>query len=971
MTAAVRGLTALCCLLIPAVAVAQQTGALSGRVVDSADLPLPGVTVEARSIVLPAPRVTVTEANGEYRLPALPPGDYTITFALSGMQSVERPAIVQLAQTTVVDAVLGVAGVAETVTVTASASLIDRTSAELTSAVSSEQIQSLPIGQQYRDLVKLIPGVQVSNDTIRGPSAGGSGQDNVYQFDGVNVTLPLFGTLSAEPSSHDIAQVTTVKGGARAVDFERSGGFTIDSVSKSGTSRLSGMLSFQLQNAAMVAEQASGVNSRYESDRTWTTLNIGGPLLRDRLYFYGSYYRPENRRNNPSNLYGELPEYKSTRNEGFGKVTYTPRAALLVNLSYRGSDRTDTGDTFAQNASATSGSGSEAQQHIAIAEGSWVINNRSHATFKYTSYRLDTQGRPDSISSVSASQVIGTPIDLTRLDQIGRFTVPLPIAGQTAFNDYIQPLIDRYGYVQNGARVGGGIVGYGLQFDDIDFFRDSVEAGYNITLGTNVQHDLHVGYQTYRDGEDLLRSSNGWGLITVPGGRISFQGTPIYYTAAFQQQGVGAVPTIHSEYHSHSFEFNDTIRWGSVTVNAGVLASNDSLFGQGLREDGSATLTGFRSAPGTKYEMLDIPFTRMIQPRLSTTWAYNGQDTIFASYARYNPAASSLPRAASWDRNLATTINAHFDANGVMFATTPVTSSAGKLFVDDITPRSVDEIMVGTSRQFSPSWTGRLYGRYRAGRHFWEDTNNNARVVYDPPAGVPRELYIPDIVERLQEIGTGGSVASFIIAELEDAYTDYYDVSLESEWRGSNSFIRGSYTWSRYEGNFDQDNSTLANDDNVFIGSSFIADDAGRQLWNFRDGRMRGDRPHMLKLYGYRSLPWNANIGAFAFAQSGHPWEVWSYEPYIALTTNTSDTSRFAEPAGSRRTDPHYQLDLNYTQNIELGGRLTLQLSADLFNVFNKQTGYSPQPGFHNSAFGQPRVFWDPRRLQAAARLLF
>ena len=970
MKVVLRALVALCILAGPVSAYAQQTGALSGRVADSSNLALPGVTVEARSEVLPSPRVTVTEANGEYRLPALPPGNYTVVFTLSGMQSVERAAIVQLAQNTVVDATLGVAGVSETVTVTASASLLDRTSAELTSAVSAEQIQSLPIGQQYRDLVKLIPGVQVSNDAVRGPSAGGSGQDNVYQFDGVNVTLPLFGTLSAEPASHDIAQVTTVKGGARAVDFERSGGFTIDSVSRSGTSRLSGMVSFQIQNAAMVAEQASGVASRYESDRTWTTMNLGGPVVRDQLLFYGSYYRPENRRKNPSNLYGDLPEFKSTRNEGFGKLTYTPLSSLLINVSYRGSDRTDTGDTFAANASATTGSGSAARQRIGIAEGSWIINNRSHATFKYTSFRLDTDGQPDFVSPVGASQVVGTRLDLTGLDQSGRFSVPLPIAGQTAFNDFIQPLIDRYGYVQNSVAVGGGIVGYGQQFDDIDFFRDSIEGGYNITLGTGITHDLHVGYQIYQDGEDIIRSSNGWGLITAPGGRISFQGTPIYFTAAFQQQGTGSVPAIHSEYSSQSIEVNDTMRWRNVTVNVGLLASNDSLYGQGLREDSSSS-AGFRSSPGTKYEMLDIPFSKMLQPRVSATWAYNDRDTIFASYARYNPAASSLPRAASWDRNLATTINAHFDASGVLFATTPFASSTGKLFVADVTPRSVDEVMAGTSRQFNLSWTGRVYARYRAGRHFWEDTNNNARVVFDPPPGVARELYIPDLVQQMQDIGTPGTAGSFIIAELDDAYTDYYEVSFESEWRGQGAFVRGSYTWSRYEGNFDQDNSALSNDDNIFIGSSNIADDAGRQLWNFRDGRLRGDRPHMFKIYGFRALPWKANIGAFAFAQSGHPWEMWSYEPYIALTTNTSDTSRFAEPAGSRRTDPHYQLDLNYTQNVSLGSRLNLQLSADVFNVFNKQTGYSPQPGVHNSQFGQPRVYWDPRRLQFAARVQF
>ena len=966
----VRAVLALCCVLVPLMASAQQTGALSGRVADSSDLPLPGVTVEVRGDVLPAPRVAVTEANGEYRMPALPPGEYTVTFTLSGMQSVERAATVQLGQTTVVDATLGIAGVSETITVTASASLIDRTSAELTSAISAEQIQSLPIGQQYRDLVKLIPGVQVSNNAIRGPSAGGSGQDNVYQFDGVNVTLPLFGTLSAEPASHDIAQVTTVKGGARAVDFERSGGFTIDSVSKSGTSRLSGLVSFQLQNSGMVAEQAAGVDSRFESDRTWATISAGGPVLRDRLHFYGSYYRPENRRSNPSNLYGDLPEFKSTRHEGFGKLTYTPRAALLINVSYRASDRTETGDTFAANAAATSGSGSEAQQQIGIAEGSWVINNRSHATFKYTSFRLDTVGRPDHVASVSATQSIGTRLDLARLDQIGRLSVPSLIPGQPAFNQFVQPLIDRYGYRQNGASVGGGIVGFGQQFDENDFFRDSIEAGYNITLGSAVTHDLHVGYQRYRDGEDLRRTSNGWGLITVPGGRLSFQGTPIYFTAAFQQQGTGAVPTIHSEYLSQSLEVNDTIRWNNLTFNVGLLASNDSLYGQGLRED-DTSLAGFRSSPGTKYEMLDIPFSKMLQPRLSATWAYNGRDTLFASYARYNPAASSLPRAASWDRNLAVTINAHFDADGVLFATTPFASSTGKLFVEDLTPRSVDEIMAGTARQLNPNWTGRLYGRYRAGRHFWEDTNNNARLLYDPPAGIPRELYIPDLVERIRDIGTAGSVGSYIIAELDGGYTDYYEVSLESEWRGRNAFVRGTYTWSRYEGNVDQDNSSLSNDANIFVGSSNIADDAGRQLWNFRDGRLRGDLPHMLKVYGYHALPWNANIGVFAFAQSGHPWEAWSYEPYIALTNNTSDTARLAEPAGSRRTDAHYQLDLNYTQNVNLGGRLSLQLSADVFNVFNNQTGYSPQPSVHNSTFGQSRTFWDPRRLQLAARLLF
>jgi hypothetical protein len=211
-----------------------------------------------------------------------------------------------------------------------------------------------------------------------------------------------------------------------------------------------------------------------------------------------------------------------------------------------------------------------------------------------------------------------------------------------------------------------------------------------------------------------------------------------------------------------------------------------------------------------------------------------------------------------------------------------------------MTPRRVEEFLVGTARELAPRWTARVYGRHRKGSHFWEDTNNTARVVYEPPPDIPRELYIPNLDEQRAQIGSG---SSYVIAELDGAYTKYWEATVESEWRGDKTFVRGSYTWSHYYGNFDQDNSTSVNDANVFIGSSFIADGAGRQLWNFRDGDLRGDRPHLLKVYGYRQLPWKASVGAYIVAQSGQPWETWSYEPYRSLTTSTNESNRYAEPA--------------------------------------------------------------------------
>ena len=89
--------------------------------------------------------------------------------------------------------------------------------------------------------------------------------------------------------------------------------------------------------------------------------------------------------------------------------------------------------------------------------------------------------------------------------------------------------------------------------------------------------------------------------------------------------------------------------------------------------------------------------------------------------------------------------------------------------------------------------------------------------------------------------------------------------------------MRGSYTGSRYYGNFDQDNSTV--DARTTPTSSSArrtsATAPGRQLWDNRLGTLRGDRPHAFKIYGSYFLPWHASVGAYVVAQSGQPWEKW------------------------------------------------------------------------------------------------
>ena len=976
MRSLLRGsLFVLVLALVATPAFGQQTGNIVGKVTMADGSTLPGVSIQATSSVLPQPRSTVSGNGGEYKLPLLPPGKYQVTFSLSGMGTVKRAADVVLRQDTILNASLAIETAKGEVTVVAQATMLDTESSALKAAVTDSVIKALPVGQDYRDLVKLVPGVQYTEDNTRGPSAGGSGQDNVYAFDGVNVTLPLFGTLSAEPSSYDIEQVAVVKGGADATDFNRSAGISINTVSRSGTNAFHGGLSYQIQPESTVATRETTSAYVFEEDKSWAVANIGGPILKDRLFFYASYYAPTSKRQNRANLYGEVGDYKNTRDEFFGKLTYSPTASILLNGSYRTSDREESNSIGGEAYAASTSNGYEAKQKITILEGSWIINDRSYATAKFTDFRNPNVGRPDTALSLVPAVDGSVNIDPLALDRMGLVSIPVPITGQTAFNAFIAPIISRYGYVQDGVSKGGGVVGAGSLYDNDDFYRQSFQVGYDLSFGKKVLHNLHVGYQYSKDQEDLYRTSNGWGSISIPGGRLNCPantacaGKPYYYAAAVQQQGILNVPTINSQYVSHNVELNDSIRWATVTVNVGLLLSNDLLYGMGLREK-DGTVSGFELAPGSRYLMHEISFGDTLQPRLGIVWAYSGANTVYGNFARYVPTAGSLPRAASWARNSATTINAYFDANGKFMGSSPEASSSGKIFQDNLDPRKTDEYMVGTTKDLGHGWNGRLHGRYRYSNNFWEDTNNDARLVFNPPTGIPRELYVPNLAAIRAEIG--GS--SYVIAALDGAFTKYYEAGLEAEWHGRGAYVRGSYVWSHYYGNFDQDNSAgsaTANDSNIFIGSSNIGDGAGRQLWNYKYGNLRGDRRHQFKLYGSYILPWKSSVGAYAIYQSGQPWEYHSYEPYISQTTSTSDTNRYAEPAGSRQTDDHYQLDLNYTHAFPIGDTFRIEARVDVFNLFDNQTGYNVQRLVHSANPGSYQSFYDPRRFQFALKVEF
>ena len=963
-----------------------QSASIKGNVTtESSGLAVGGITVTASSENMPKPRTVVTNADGSYNLPALIPGEYELTFTSADGTTRRMSVEVFLDQSTKVNLVLEPVvntGNMEVITVTGSL-IVREGNSSLTNSIGAEVVKGVPTGTNYRDLMKLIPGVQYSENSVLGPSAGGSGRDNKYGFDGVDVSLPMFGTLASEPSTHDVQSVSVDRGGAKAIGFNRSGGFSIDTISKSGTNEFHGSLEYKIQDKNFVADKDDADNTEYELNKSWLIGSVSGPIIEDQLFFYGSFYQPEEDRVNKETAYGETKDYSSERKEYFGKLTYAPIDDLLLNFSYRTSDKTGKGESIGAFSTDSTSEGSQADQDILTFEGSYIINDMTTFNFQYSEFTLETAGGPDRLLS-DVNPTLGDSLDLSNLDNLGSFFVPNLQADNENFDSAgAQVLIDQYGYIDDdGLKAGGGNIGAASTINEQNFYRDSLELSleHELEWGSSY-HTMHFGFKWAEGTEEISRFSNGWGSLQYFGGEeTATDGTPIYYRAIAQQMSLqdasgSAVPVIESSSESFNFEINDSIEYGDFVFELGVLVSKDVLYGQGLKAN-SSNVSGYELAPGEKYEMYTVDFKDMIQPRLGATWNYEEDASVFVNYAKYNPEASSLARAASWARNTRAALDVDFDINGDFIEAEARAGSSGKFFQEDMTPRSIDEFTIGATKLVSNNLYVRGHVRHRKGDHFWEDTGNAHRLnEYDSPfGGVPdhiaaKGLYIENLDAMRAEVG--GS--SYVIAELDDAFTKYWEVSLEAEYQGDRTYFNVSYVWSHYYGNYDQDVTGATADANLFIGSSNLADGDGRQVWDGKYGTLNGDKPHVLKAFGYYTTDWEANIGAYFVYQSGDVWEKWDGSVYTTETGDYgySDTIRYAEKAGSRREASHWQIDLSYSQNFTIYDDYLLEFNADLFNVFDNQTGYNYDPYVDNDTFGEARNLISPRRLQLSFKVGF
>ena len=196
-------------LAVGAFAQSGETGAITGTVAQ-AGTPLPGVTVEVKSVNLQGSRTDVTDAAGHFRFSLLPPGEYTLTAALSGFNTASQKGIrVSLNRVVTLEVALSAAA-SEQITVTGAAPVVDVTSSSTGTNVTSETMASLPIARNFTAVAQVAPGTNTDNAGTT--FYGSTGAENQYIIDGLNTTNIRSGT-EGKTLNFDFVQEVEVKTG--------------------------------------------------------------------------------------------------------------------------------------------------------------------------------------------------------------------------------------------------------------------------------------------------------------------------------------------------------------------------------------------------------------------------------------------------------------------------------------------------------------------------------------------------------------------------------------------------------------------------------------------------------------------------------------------------------------------------------------------------------------------------------------
>ncbi|MBA2304876.1 MAG: TonB-dependent receptor [Acidobacteria bacterium] len=922
---------ALCLLSAPAGA-QEQRGAIQGTVRDDSGGILPGALIELTSPSLVAGASATTDSRGAYSFPALPPGIYEVKATLQSFAVTTVPKVeLALGRTLRVDLVLQVGTMKESVTVSG-APLIDISSSAVATSIVRKDFDNIPKGRDFLTIAKLAPGA--NDETKLGGLSidGASGAENVFYVDGLDVTNLTTG-VSGKSVLADLVEEVQVKSSGYDAEYGGAIGGVINVVTRSGSNRFTGEGNVYFTGDALQAKRTPTLrlgltNSNIaetvtypkdDSTQTEPGFMLGGPILRDRVWFFGGYF-PQLARTDRTVTFtttGQTNDFEQKKDTHYvlGKLTaqFTPklRGAFSVNMTPSSTD-----------GQLPNLAGTDSPLFPFTNLGS-RITNRSY------SGNLDILATRGLYLNVRAGHFlydersIGVPDELRYVFNSSNLLIP--------------------GIPDNLRRATGFSsvpTNSGITRDEQTRLTFNTDATYEANFAG--QHTLKGGFQFTRLGIDML-SGNLQDEITL------------FWNQAYTARSTGLQNRGEYGYYSHvqnafdgkahsdnySLFLQDSWRPNrKLTINAGLRSELEHI-------------PGFRE--GEQVTAIIWSFLDKLAPRFGATYDVRGDGKwkVFGNYGKfYDIMKLSLARNAFGGAKRLT----YFHTLDTFDWLSLNPNNYPGRFVEVVNGRpdrsgAIDpDIEPVQSREFALGLEHELGDRLSFGVRYirkqllrtiedtgWVGASGSTEYIIGNP-GFGQTVNVLEFSRN-----QGGFPAGASIPRLPEAQRDYDAIETRFTKRFADRWSANvSYTWSRLFGNY---TGLVASDELGADGSGrlgpngtgsfdqaynvFGPNDAGQCCSEPISRHLPTDRPHQFKAQAVYLVGRSLVLGANQYVASGTP---------VLRAFWKTNAIFYGGDLSDGRTPTLSQTDLSARYEFRLPGTRRFQLALNVLNLFDQRT---------------------------------
>jgi hypothetical protein len=901
------------------------TGTIIGNVTDGSGAVLPGVTVTIRGTNIVGTPTTVTNEKGLYRFAALPPGLYDVSFALAGFSTLNRKGVkVTIGGAMEENASLSVSQVSEELTVTGEAPVIDTTSNTVSTNYDKEWVRNAPQRRfTFFDLINAAPGVsQATSTSSRSTSLGGNTTDNAYLLDGTDFAAPLTGAAWPWPNTDAVEEIEVMSLGAPA-EYGNLQGAVFNVVTRQGSNEFHGDANVYFQTQGLTGRNTSDAEDGglpYHRDKYQdATFQLSGPIVKDKLWFFGSYQYQRDADSQP----GTLPEFPAASDADriFFKLNWQINAKNKVFFALHN-------DYYQIPFRATP---EEAPSSIQVESGNnpspnvtftSVISDKTFVELRYSGFYGVDHGDPLNTGC----------------------TAPC------SFADRINP---RFYNLDTGQITGGT-----YSFYDGDSWKTAF-AGKVSHFADNFlggSHDFKLGVQYNSGGSDYAYGYNDY--IYTYGGDDGLAYNYGYTQAPFH---IGGEMRNIGVFLDDTFRLNDRF-----TLNLGVRYDNSKAFFPAyplLDAQGNET--------GQSSQAIDNLYTwNTFSPRIGFNYKLtsDGRTVARAHYGRYyrgivtgefNGAVPSIsPRYLGvWD-----------------FSTNSFDPSSLSLFSDNtnlaVDPNQeapyTDQFVASLEREIAKNLGVAVHYSHKKGHKYggWEDVGGQyERTTYIDDQGAEATGQPIEVFRLVND----SSERSFLLTNPDNLFTTYDGVILQVNKRmASNWQMVTSLSLGKSEGRIGSSSGRAT----PITAQTGTAGTFGRNPNDSvnTDGLLNNDRSWQWKTQLVYQAPWGLLLGANMTFQSGVPWGRTVRVPGLGLTS----TVRAEKMDGDRRVASWKLVDLRIQKEFKLGGSANVAFFGDVLNTLNDDANENVESTLGTASnFGVPSRIILPRRLMVGAKIRF